>query len=123
MGRELLSAEPLKTHIRSSPSSDSLCFCDEPDFKAKASIVSGQKTVLYVCKVFPQPFPLNIQPFFQALVLSTRHQNIKDANLSGRKLTAIRSILMREYQQVCGDLESFLKTQYFPWKGSRKYIN
>lgn len=36
----------------------------------------------------------------QALVLSTRHENIKDANLSGRNLTAIRSVLMRQYQQV-----------------------
>ncbi|KAM7014945.1 centromere protein N [Tautogolabrus adspersus] len=36
----------------------------------------------------------------QALVLSTRHQAIKDANLSGRKLTAIRDLLMRQYQQV-----------------------
>ncbi|XP_042344343.1 centromere protein N [Plectropomus leopardus] len=36
----------------------------------------------------------------QALVLSTRHQAVKDANLSGRKLTAIRDLLMRQYQQV-----------------------
>lgn len=36
----------------------------------------------------------------QALLLSTRHQAIKDANLSGRKLTAIRDLLMRQYQQV-----------------------
>nr|XP_046241303.1 centromere protein N [Scatophagus argus] len=36
----------------------------------------------------------------QALVLSTRHHAIKDANLSGRKLTAIRDLLMRQYQQV-----------------------
>ncbi|XP_029281365.1 centromere protein N isoform X2 [Cottoperca gobio] len=36
----------------------------------------------------------------QALVLSTRHQAIKDANLSGRKLTAIRDLMMRQYQQV-----------------------
>uniref|UniRef100_A0A3Q3WZR0 Uncharacterized protein n=1 Tax=Mola mola TaxID=94237 RepID=A0A3Q3WZR0_MOLML len=37
---------------------------------------------------------------YQALVLSTRYQAIKDANLSGRKLTAIRDVLMRQYQQV-----------------------
>lgn len=37
---------------------------------------------------------------FQALVLSTRYQAIKDANLSGRKLSAIRDLLMRQYQQV-----------------------
>ncbi|XP_029354639.1 centromere protein N [Echeneis naucrates] len=36
----------------------------------------------------------------QALVLSTRYNVIKDANLSGRKLTAIRDLLMRQYQQV-----------------------
>ncbi|XP_074522868.1 centromere protein N [Halichoeres trimaculatus] len=36
----------------------------------------------------------------QALLLSTRYQAIKDANLSGRKLTAIRDLLMRQYQQV-----------------------
>uniref|UniRef100_UPI0037E7059D centromere protein N n=1 Tax=Semicossyphus pulcher TaxID=241346 RepID=UPI0037E7059D len=36
----------------------------------------------------------------QALVLSTRYQAIKDANLSGRKLSAIRDLLMRQYQQV-----------------------
>ncbi|KAK2854119.1 hypothetical protein Q5P01_006780 [Channa striata] len=36
----------------------------------------------------------------QALALSTRHQCIKDANLSGRKLTAIRDLLMKQYQQV-----------------------
>lgn len=37
---------------------------------------------------------------FQALVLSTRHQAVKDANLSGRNLIAIRDLLMRQYQQV-----------------------
>uniref|UniRef100_A0A8C9YK76 Centromere protein N n=1 Tax=Sander lucioperca TaxID=283035 RepID=A0A8C9YK76_SANLU len=36
----------------------------------------------------------------QALVLSARYQAIKDANLSGRKLTAIRDLLMRQYHQV-----------------------
>ncbi|XP_033475045.1 centromere protein N [Epinephelus lanceolatus] len=36
----------------------------------------------------------------QALVLSTRHQAVKDANLSGRKLSAIRDLLMRQYEQV-----------------------
>ncbi|XP_037344303.2 centromere protein N [Pungitius pungitius] len=39
-------------------------------------------------------------PLSQALVLSTRYQAIKDANLSGRKLTAIRDLLMKKYQQV-----------------------
>lgn len=37
----------------------------------------------------------------QALILSTRYQAIKDANLSGRKLTAIRDLLMKQYLQVC----------------------
>ncbi|KAM6949716.1 centromere protein N-like isoform 2-T2 [Lycodopsis pacificus] len=36
----------------------------------------------------------------QAMLLSTRHQAIKDANLSGRNLTAIRDLLMRKYQQT-----------------------
>uniref|UniRef100_A0A3B5M1N1 Centromere protein N n=1 Tax=Xiphophorus couchianus TaxID=32473 RepID=A0A3B5M1N1_9TELE len=36
----------------------------------------------------------------QALTLSTRHQQIKAANLSGQKLTALRDLLMRQYQQV-----------------------
>ncbi|KAG7272085.1 hypothetical protein CRUP_002902, partial [Coryphaenoides rupestris] len=36
----------------------------------------------------------------QALVLATRYSSIKDANLSGRKLTAIRDLLMKQYQQV-----------------------
>ncbi|XP_061132037.1 centromere protein N isoform X1 [Syngnathus typhle] len=36
----------------------------------------------------------------QALIIATRHQSIKDANLSGRKLSAIRDLLMRQYEQV-----------------------
>lgn len=36
----------------------------------------------------------------QALVLSTRYHTIQDANLSGRNLTAIRDLLMKQYQQV-----------------------
>lgn len=36
----------------------------------------------------------------QALTLSTKHQGIKDANLSGQKLTAIRDLLMKHYQHV-----------------------
>lgn len=53
MGRELLSAKPPQTNIRSSPSSDSLCLCDKPEFKAETSIISGKKRVWYVCKVLP----------------------------------------------------------------------
>uniref|UniRef100_A0A3Q3Q461 Centromere protein N n=1 Tax=Monopterus albus TaxID=43700 RepID=A0A3Q3Q461_MONAL len=36
----------------------------------------------------------------QALTVSTRHQDLKNANLSGRKLTAIRDLLMQQYPQV-----------------------
>ncbi|XP_044203579.1 centromere protein N [Thunnus albacares] len=36
----------------------------------------------------------------QALILATRYQALKDANLSGRNLAAIRDLLMRQYQQV-----------------------
>ncbi|XP_024911568.1 centromere protein N isoform X2 [Cynoglossus semilaevis] len=36
----------------------------------------------------------------QALLLSTQYQTIKEANLSGRKLTAIRDLLMKQYQQM-----------------------
>ncbi|XP_028257993.1 centromere protein N [Parambassis ranga] len=35
----------------------------------------------------------------QALILSTKHQTIKDANLRGRNLSSIRDLLMRQYQQ------------------------
>lgn len=46
------------------------------------------------------PYLAKSDVLFQALVLSTRHQAVKDANLSGRNLTAIRDVLMRQYQQV-----------------------
>ncbi|KAG9338045.1 hypothetical protein JZ751_027209 [Albula glossodonta] len=36
----------------------------------------------------------------QALVLATRHESIKDVHLSGRCLTALRDLLMRQYKQV-----------------------
>ncbi|XP_011608650.2 centromere protein N [Takifugu rubripes] len=36
----------------------------------------------------------------QALVLATRYQAIKDANLHGRNLDALRDVLMRQYQQA-----------------------
>lgn len=36
----------------------------------------------------------------QALVLATSYHAIKDANLSGRKFTAIRDLLMGQYEQV-----------------------
>ncbi|KAM6943384.1 centromere protein N [Xenentodon cancila] len=51
--------------------------------------------------VFVSSVTSKLKPLLsQALVLSTRHQAIKDANLSGRKLTAIRDLLMRQYQQA-----------------------
>ncbi|XP_077376179.1 centromere protein N [Festucalex cinctus] len=37
---------------------------------------------------------------YQALIIATRYQTIKDANLSGRKLSAIRDLLMQQYEQV-----------------------
>ncbi|CAL9694694.1 unnamed protein product [Knipowitschia caucasica] len=37
---------------------------------------------------------------YQALVLATRYQSIKHANLSGRKLHGIRDLLMKQYEQV-----------------------
>ncbi|XP_041839276.1 centromere protein N [Melanotaenia boesemani] len=51
--------------------------------------------------VFVSGLKSKLKPLLsQALTLSTRHQAIKDANLSGRKLTAIRDLLMKQYQQV-----------------------
>ncbi|XP_075966271.1 centromere protein N [Anarhichas minor] len=51
--------------------------------------------------VFVTSLTLKQKPLLsQAVVLSTRYHAIKDANLSGRKLTAIRDLLMRKYQQV-----------------------
>ncbi|KAF3832556.1 hypothetical protein F7725_026221 [Dissostichus mawsoni] len=66
------SPRPSQTNICCSLSSNTICLCDPSDFKAKA----------------------------HAMVLSTRYQYFKDANLSGRNLTAIRDLLMRKYQQV-----------------------
>ncbi|XP_019751376.1 centromere protein N isoform X1 [Hippocampus comes] len=36
----------------------------------------------------------------QAMIIATRHQAIKDAHLSGRNFSAIRDLLMQEYEQV-----------------------
>ncbi|XP_013857361.1 centromere protein N [Austrofundulus limnaeus] len=55
-----------------------------------------QSPYVFVSSVSSKRKPL----LLQALTLSTRHQAIKDANLSGRKLTAIRDLVMRQYQQV-----------------------
>lgn len=111
MGRQLLSAQPPETNICRSPSSNPLCLCDQPDFKSKATVIPGEEWVLYLILyivrtvarylcIFSLSIPLWEWCALQAMVLSTRHQTIKDANLSGRKLTAIRDLLMRQYQQV-----------------------
>ncbi|XP_017296984.1 centromere protein N [Kryptolebias marmoratus] len=51
--------------------------------------------------IFVSSLTSKLKPLLlQALTFSTRHLAIKDANLSGRKLTAIRDLLMKEYQQV-----------------------
>ncbi|KAL1007346.1 hypothetical protein UPYG_G00085310 [Umbra pygmaea] len=51
--------------------------------------------------VFVNGLSLKHKPLlFQALVLATRYGSMKDAHLSGRKLTAIRDLLMRQYQQM-----------------------
>ncbi|XP_054590770.1 centromere protein N isoform X2 [Nothobranchius furzeri] len=50
--------------------------------------------------VFVRNLTSKLKPLLmQSLTLSTRHQAIKDANLSGPKLMAIRDLLMKQYQQ------------------------
>ncbi|XP_015229462.1 PREDICTED: centromere protein N [Cyprinodon variegatus] len=55
-----------------------------------------QTPYVYVSSLSSKHKPL----LLQALAFSTRHRGIKDANLSGRKLTALRDLLMRQYQHV-----------------------
>ncbi|XP_028296956.1 centromere protein N [Gouania willdenowi] len=55
-----------------------------------------QSSYVFVTRLTSKLKPL----LSQALVLSTRYQGIKDANLSGRNLAALRNLLMRQYQQV-----------------------
>ncbi|KAM9410507.1 centromere protein N [Pholidichthys leucotaenia] len=55
-----------------------------------------QTSYVFVTSVTSKLKPL----LSQALVLSTKHHGIKDANLSGRNLMAIRDLLMNQYQQV-----------------------
>ncbi|XP_004067271.1 centromere protein N [Oryzias latipes] len=51
--------------------------------------------------VFVRNLTSKLKPLLsQALTLATRHQGVKEANLSGRNLTSIRDLLMRQYQQV-----------------------
>ncbi|XP_053356470.1 centromere protein N [Clarias gariepinus] len=67
----------------------------------------------------PYVFVLNLnakhKPFLhQALVLSTRHVSINEAHLSGRSLTAMRDLLMKQYQQVFPNQERTLKERNAP---------
>ncbi|XP_058485663.1 centromere protein N [Solea solea] len=55
-----------------------------------------QTPYVFVTGLSPKQRPL----VSQALVLSSRYHAIKAANLSGRNLTAIRDLLMKQYQQV-----------------------
>lgn len=59
---------------------------------------------LFLCCSYKDPVVVFISQecswSFQALVLATRYQAIKDANLHGRNLNALRDVLMRQYQQV-----------------------
>ncbi|MCJ8733638.1 hypothetical protein PDJAM_G00225910 [Pangasius djambal] len=67
----------------------------------------------------PYVFILNLatkhKPFlYQALVLSTRHVSINEAHLTGRSLTAMRDLLMKQYQQVFPNQERTLKERNAP---------
>ncbi|TSZ97541.1 Centromere protein N [Bagarius yarrelli] len=67
----------------------------------------------------PYVFILNLsakhKPFlYQALVLSTRHSAINEAHLSGRSLTALRDLLMKQYQQVFPNQDRTLKERNAP---------
>ncbi|XP_054627167.1 centromere protein N [Dunckerocampus dactyliophorus] len=56
---------------------------------------------LQSCYVFVTRLTSKQKPLLsQALIIATRHQAIKDAHLSGPKLTAIRDLLMQQYEQV-----------------------
>ncbi|XP_077445543.1 centromere protein N isoform X1 [Stigmatopora argus] len=55
-----------------------------------------QTPYVFVTRLKSKQKPL----LFQALIMATRHKAIKDANLSGRKLTEIRDLLMQQYGQV-----------------------
>ncbi|XP_026855354.2 centromere protein N [Electrophorus electricus] len=62
----------------------------------------------------PYVFFLNFmskhKPFlYEALFRATRHTSIKEAHLSGRSLTALRDLVMRQYQQVFPTKDRTLK--------------
>lgn len=51
--------------------------------------------------VFTTSLTNKLKPLLsQALALSTKHQRVKDASLSGRNLTGIRDLLMKQYRQA-----------------------
>ncbi|XP_061669891.1 centromere protein N [Syngnathoides biaculeatus] len=55
-----------------------------------------QTPYVFVTRLTSKKKPL----LYQSLVRATRHRAIKDANLSGQNLSAIRDLLMQHYQQV-----------------------
>lgn len=55
-----------------------------------------QTPYVFICNLSSKNKPL----LFQALVFATRHAAIKDANLSGRSLHAIRDLLMGNYNKT-----------------------
>ncbi|KAK3549113.1 hypothetical protein QTP70_032574 [Hemibagrus guttatus] len=67
----------------------------------------------------PYVFVLNLsakhKPFlYQALVLSSRYTSINEAHLSCRSLTAMRDLLMKQYQQVFPNQERTLRERNAP---------
>uniref|UniRef100_A0A3B1KG82 Centromere protein N n=1 Tax=Astyanax mexicanus TaxID=7994 RepID=A0A3B1KG82_ASTMX len=64
-----------------------------------------QSSYVFIHNVTPKHRPF----LYQALVLATRHVSIKECHLSSRSLTAMRDLLMKQYQQVV-----FLVLNIFP---------
>ncbi|XP_076848646.1 centromere protein N isoform X2 [Brachyhypopomus gauderio] len=55
------------------------------------------------------------KPFlYEALFLSCRYVSIKEAHLSGRSLTALRDLLMKQYQQVFPSKDRIVKERNAP---------
>ncbi|XP_072315541.1 centromere protein N [Eucyclogobius newberryi] len=65
-------------------------------FKPTYIVHHLQSPYVFMTSISSKQKPL----LYQALVFATRYQSIKDANLSGRKLNAIRDLLMKQYKQV-----------------------
>ncbi|CAL8243439.1 unnamed protein product [Lota lota] len=55
-----------------------------------------QTPYVFVTNLTSKTMPL----LSQALVMATRYSSMKDANLSGRNLSAVRDLLMKQFQQV-----------------------